>query len=95
MRTCLEIGAKAAAEKKRFTLAIIYDELCRREWNQKATRGKLHLCASYTATYSAYAFCAQGDKDFDVNQASLVKDKDILDRARIALTAASSGKGKQ
>ena len=50
--------------------------------------------ASCTATCSAYAFCVQGDIGFDVNQASLFKDKDILDRARIAFTAASTGKGK-
>ena len=52
MRTCLEIGAKAAAEKKRFTLAIIYDELCRREWNQKATRGN-YICEHHAPQHAA------------------------------------------
>lgn len=36
MRTCI---LHAAAEAKRYSLAIIYDENCRREWSQKASRG--------------------------------------------------------
>jgi len=38
-RTCLEIAACAGAEKRRYTLAITYDELCRKQWNLKADRG--------------------------------------------------------
>ena len=45
LRICLEIAAKAASEEKRYSLAIIYDELCRKEWHQKANRGILnHSC---------------------------------------------------
>ena len=40
MRNCLEIAANAAVEGKRYSLAIVYDEICRREWNHKACRGK-------------------------------------------------------
>jgi hypothetical protein len=39
LSNCLEIAAGAAGESKRYSLAIIYDEMCRREWNQKASRG--------------------------------------------------------
>ena len=39
LNVCLEIAAGAAAEKERFSLAIIYDEICCSEWNLKATRG--------------------------------------------------------
>ena len=39
MSHCLEIASKAAAEKKRYSLAIIYDEVCRKEWSIKAARG--------------------------------------------------------
>jgi len=40
LRACLEIAAAASAEKRRYSLAIIYDEICRKEWPQKAARGK-------------------------------------------------------
>ena len=39
LRTCLEIAAGAGAEGKRYSVAIIYDEICRREWHQRAQRG--------------------------------------------------------
>ena len=68
-RVCMEVAAGAAAEKRRYTLAITYDELCRKQWNQKATRG---------------------DRDFDVNIVSLVKDKDLLERARALYDASSA-----
>ena len=35
-RNCMEVAACAAAEKRRYTLAITYDELCRKHWSQKA-----------------------------------------------------------
>ena len=41
---CLEIAAGAAAEKKRYSLAILYDEICRKEWHLKASRGTLLQC---------------------------------------------------
>ena len=54
LNVCLEIAAGAAAEKKRFSLAIIYDEICRSEWNLKATRGpKLFADAVVTAMCKA------------------------------------------
>jgi hypothetical protein len=69
-RTCLEIAACAGAEKRRYTLAITYDELCRKQWNLKADRG---------------------DRGFEVNVASLEKDKDLLERARALYDAANAG----
>ena len=69
-RNCLEVAAGAAAEKRRYTLAITYDELCRKHWNQKAARG---------------------DRDFDINTVSLVKDKDLLERARALFDASNAG----
>ena len=64
----MEIAASAANEKRRFALAVFYDELCRKEWAERASRG---------------------DTDFDVNVVSMVKDLEILARARIAYDAAS------
>jgi hypothetical protein len=69
-RTCLEIAACAGAEKRRYTLAITYDELCRKQWNLKADRG---------------------DRGFEVNVASLEKDKNLLERARALYDAANAG----
>ena len=69
-RTCLEIAACAGAEKRRYTLATTYDELCRKQWNLKADRG---------------------DRGFEVNVASLEKDKDLLERARVLYDAANAG----
>ena len=63
LRVCMEIAASAANEKRRFALAVFYDELCRKEWAERASRG---------------------DIDFDVNIVSMVKDLEILARARIA-----------
>ena len=40
LNVCLEIAAGAVAEKKRYSLAIIYDEICCKEWHLKATRGE-------------------------------------------------------
>ena len=71
-RNCLEVAAGAAAEKRRYTLAITYDELCRKHWSQKAARG---------------------DRDFNVNTASFVKDKDMLERARALFDANANAKG--
>jgi len=88
MRTCLEIAAGANSEKRRHALAIIYDELCRKEWNQRAARGKpprpLWVLPSHCAL-----FASSGDRGFDVNVASLTKDKDLLDRARVAFDSAA------
>ena len=64
----MEIAASAANEKRRFALAVFYDELCRKEWAERASRG---------------------DIDFDVNIVSMVKDLEILARARIAYDGAS------
>ena len=69
-RNCMEVAAGAAAEKRRYTLAITYDELCRKHWSQKAARG---------------------DRDFDINTVSLVKDKDLLERARALFDASAKG----
>ena len=68
LRVCMEIAASAANEKRRFALAVFYDELCRKEWAERASRG---------------------DFDFDVNIVSMVKDLEILARARIAYDGAS------
>ena len=68
-RTCLEIAACAGAEKRWYTVAITYDELCRKQWNLKADRG---------------------DRGFEVNVASLEKDKDLLKRARAIYDAADA-----
>ena len=68
LRVCMEIAASAANEKRRFALAVFYDELCRKEWAERASRG---------------------DLDFDVNIVSMVKDLEILARARIAYDGAS------
>ena len=69
-RNCMEVAACAAAEKRRYTLAITYDELCRKHWSQKAARG---------------------DRDFDINTVSFVKDKDLLERARALFDASAKG----
>ncbi len=50
MRNCLEIAAHAAAEDKRYSLAILYDELCRKEWSQKASRGTVITLIAYLLT---------------------------------------------
>ena len=65
----MEVAAGASAEKRRYSRAITYDELCMKQWNQKATRG---------------------DRDFDVNIVSLVKDKDLLERARALFDASNT-----
>ena len=41
MRVCLEVATNAAAEDKRYALAVIYDEECRKEWHRRASRGAL------------------------------------------------------
>ena len=64
------IAACAGAEKRRYTLATTYDELCRKQWNLKADRG---------------------DHGFEVHVASLEKDKDLLERARVLYDAANAG----
>ncbi len=53
LNVCLEIAAGAAAEKKRYSLAILYDELCRKEWNVKASRGNTHVCTNVPRTSHA------------------------------------------
>ena len=87
MGLCLEIAANAATEGKRYSLAIAYDELCRKEWSQKAARG------SWTPSGAFRVMCvplhAAGERDFDIHVVSLSKDKEILDRARIAYSAAT------
>jgi hypothetical protein len=35
----MQIASSAAAEKRRFALAIFYDEVCRKEWSERASRG--------------------------------------------------------
>ena len=54
LNVCLEIAAGAAAEGKRYSLAIKYDEVCCKEWHLKATRGKplLHPRLFHTACAS-------------------------------------------
>ena len=47
MRVCLEVAANAAAEDKRYSLAVIYDEVCRKEWHQRASRGELAARPTY------------------------------------------------
>ena len=54
LRNCMEVAACAAAEKRRYTLAITYDELCRKHWSQKAARtlcrlSKTRICSSVRA----------------------------------------------
>ena len=94
LRNCLEIAANAAAEGKRYSLAILYDEICRREWSQKASRGK-HCCPALWPE-SVITVPLRGDKDFSVNTACVEKDKELLDRARSAYIAAATGaKGNQ
>ena len=42
---CLEIAAGAASEKKRYSLAIVYDEVCRRSGISKPREaGSLVMC---------------------------------------------------
>jgi hypothetical protein len=97
LNVCLEIAAGAAAEKKRYSLAIVYDELCRKEWHLKASRGKLPVAQiSADCGISACAFVRAGDRQFDVNYASLHRDTALLERARTAfLKESESFKGEQ
>ena len=44
LQTCLQIAATSAAEGRLHSLAILYDKLCRKEWNEKATRGTAPGC---------------------------------------------------
>ena len=45
MRECLHIAVTASSEGKRFPLAIMYDEICRKHWHEIATRGwRLRMC---------------------------------------------------
>ena len=65
-----------AAEKKKHGLAQIYDEICRREWSNRAARGKhasLHCgCNDRVCVH------VPGDVDFDVNVASLKINEEYL-----------------
>ena len=82
LRVCLEIAAKAAAEDKRYSLAIIYDELCRKEWHQRANRGAYALYMRSQLAFLLYEPLLSGDRGFDVCDVCLEKDREILDRAR-------------
>ena len=71
MNVCLEIASKAALEKKRFSLAIVYDEVCRREWSVKASRGMQFLPCVRSLLAVVAPSARSGDRGFDVNVASL------------------------
>ena len=59
MNVCLEIASKAASEKRRHSLAILYDELCRKEWCVKASRGRHYCLRTPVASYlSCFPACA-------------------------------------
>ncbi len=49
--------AAAAAEGRRFALALIYDEVCRKEWAERATRGRALSC--YAAVALASLSCVR------------------------------------
>ena len=78
---CLEVAAGAAAEKRRHSLAISYDEICRREWHMKALRGS--SCARRLRALTCHLRMGAGDRGFSVNVASLTRDPALLDRARL------------
>ena len=63
---------------------------------KNGTSEHIEACILYTSLShngSCEPVCITGDPDFDVNTASLQRDKDILDRARIAYDAIYKGTG--
>ena len=84
-RTCVEI-----ASTQRHVLAQIYDELCRKEWSEKAYRGTTTVPSlMLLATRCPLHFT--GDHDFDVNEVSKKKDEPMLARAKQVMET-SAGK---
>ena len=93
MRVCLEVAVNAAAEEKRYSLAVVYDEVCRKEWHKRASRGERQSRARVEGRLCLPIACA-GDQSFDVNVVSLEKDHELLDRARMIYKAQSKPMGK-
>ena len=92
----------------RNSLAIIYDEVCRKEWHKRALRDESCIalvCAiapvlllpvdAVPAQACRLQLHMLGDLDFDVNVASLSRDKDLLERAKMVYNAGSGSTTSQ
>ena len=77
----------SANESRRFALAQIYDEIIRKEWSEKASRGFILLGICLCSQPLFLSFVA-GDAGFDVDKVCYYKDNDVLNRARNVFDAA-------
>ena len=57
LKVCLKIAATAATEKRRSFLAMLYDEIARKEWAEKATRGTANVFTCCAACVCARGLC--------------------------------------
>ena len=79
---CLCGRGRASTERRRHQLAQVYDEVCRKEWSERAARGTSSLCTFVLRGVGVLDL--SGDVDFDVNDASRRLDPELLEQARTA-----------
>ena len=61
LRICMEIATSSVSENRRHVLAQIYDELCRREWSERALRGR-KCCAHSPPHFPFWSWVAASQK---------------------------------
>ncbi len=89
-------AGRAGNGGRRHQLAQSYDEVCRKEWCQRAARGK---CLSYgmqlAPPHVQYVPALQGDDDFDINLLCLKQDPELLQQAEDSYDAIYGPPAKQ
>lgn len=90
---CLALVGTATTKGYRHSLAIIYDEACRKEWSLRATRGATFTSSIFAHCSHHCSYLAPGDVGFDVDVASLALDARLIERARTTFDDVRSKSG--